>query len=252
MTSGHALGTVGIVRPTTRSGGFEDLLRMLPDGIGVTHTCLSVQRGTVDEFKKVIRDYEEKVAEFAAAERRRRQSVRRAALHGAGLCRRTEADRRLGGRNTRCRCSPRASSHVDALRALGAKKFVGTSYFRGDLNKIYAKYFVDAGFDVLDMAGMDVDFEKAPQLTSQQVYDFVKGAFRANRHGRSDLHARARLARLRHDREAGARPRRAGGARAARAMLGYPAAPAACAMPVHGLRPARGGNAMMAPPVPRR
>ena len=36
------------------------------------------------------------------------------------------------------------SSHVDALRALSAKKFVGTSYFRGDLNKIYAKYFVDA------------------------------------------------------------------------------------------------------------
>ena len=45
MTSSHALGTVGIVRPTTRSGGFEDLLRMLPDGIGVSHTCLSVQRG---------------------------------------------------------------------------------------------------------------------------------------------------------------------------------------------------------------
>jgi maleate isomerase len=73
------------------------------------------------------------------------------------------------------------SSHVDALRALSAKKFVGTSYFRGDLNKIYAKYFVDAGFDVLDMVGMDVDFERVPELSSKQVYDFVKGAFLANR-----------------------------------------------------------------------
>jgi hypothetical protein len=36
MTSGHALGTVGIVRRTTRSGGLEDLLRMLPAGIGAT------------------------------------------------------------------------------------------------------------------------------------------------------------------------------------------------------------------------
>jgi hypothetical protein len=28
-------GTVGIVRPTRRTGGFEDLIRMLPEGIGV-------------------------------------------------------------------------------------------------------------------------------------------------------------------------------------------------------------------------
>ena len=31
------------------------------------------------------------------------------------------------------------------------------------------------------MAGMDVDFEKVPELTSGQVHDFVKGAFLANR-----------------------------------------------------------------------
>ena len=65
MTSTNRLGTVGIVRPTARAGGFEDLIRMLPEGIGVTHTCLSVQRGTLDEFKKVIQDYEDKVAELA-------------------------------------------------------------------------------------------------------------------------------------------------------------------------------------------
>src|SRR4029077_20829048 len=67
MASNNKLGTVGIVRPTTRPGGFEDLLRLLPEGIGVAHTCLTVQRGTVDEVRKVIRCYEEKVAELAAA-----------------------------------------------------------------------------------------------------------------------------------------------------------------------------------------
>ena len=40
MASDDIHGTVGIVRPTTRAGGFEDLIRMLPAGIGVTHTCL--------------------------------------------------------------------------------------------------------------------------------------------------------------------------------------------------------------------
>lgn len=67
MASNNKLGTVGIVRPTARSGGFEDLLRMLPEGIAVAHTCLTVQRGTVEEFKKVIQQYEEKVAEMAEA-----------------------------------------------------------------------------------------------------------------------------------------------------------------------------------------
>jgi hypothetical protein len=60
-------GTVGIVRPTLRTGGFEDLIRMLPEGIGVIPLCLDVRRGAVDEFKSVIPAYEEKVAELARA-----------------------------------------------------------------------------------------------------------------------------------------------------------------------------------------
>ena len=35
MAFGSWRGTVGIVRPTLRTGGFEDLIRMLPEGIGV-------------------------------------------------------------------------------------------------------------------------------------------------------------------------------------------------------------------------
>jgi hypothetical protein len=34
MAFGSWRGTVGIVRPTLRTGGFEDLIRMLPEGIG--------------------------------------------------------------------------------------------------------------------------------------------------------------------------------------------------------------------------
>ncbi len=69
---------------------------------------------------------------------------------------------------------------LDALRALGIKRFVGASYFRGDINKTYAKYFVDAGLDILDMAGMDVDFDKVQELSSFEVYRFVKGVFLRN------------------------------------------------------------------------
>src|SRR5437588_7543989 len=53
-----SLGTVGIVRPTQRTAGYEDLLRMLPPGIGVVALCLDVRRGAIDEFKEAIAGYE--------------------------------------------------------------------------------------------------------------------------------------------------------------------------------------------------
>jgi maleate isomerase len=61
------------------------------------------------------------------------------------------------------------------------KRIVGVSYFRGDINKIYGQYFVDAGFECLDMAGIDVDFPKVPELPSDTVYDFVKQTFGRNK-----------------------------------------------------------------------
>ncbi len=73
------------------------------------------------------------------------------------------------------------TSHVDALRALNVRRFVGVTYFRGDINRIYARYFTDAGFDCLAMAGMDVDFDKAQELSGFEVYRFVKREFLARR-----------------------------------------------------------------------
>ena len=105
---------------------------MLPAGIGVTHACLSVQRGTLDEFKKVIQDYEEKVAELA------KTGVDVINPSGAPpfmvlgyadeqkLIRDWEEKYKIP-------IFTSGSSHVDALRALGAKRFVGETYFRGDI-----------------------------------------------------------------------------------------------------------------------
>ena len=54
MTSNGSRGTVGIVRPTQRMGGFEELLRMLPEGVRIVPLCLDVRRGALDEFKSAI------------------------------------------------------------------------------------------------------------------------------------------------------------------------------------------------------
>lgn len=172
----NSRGTVGIVRPTQRTGGFEELLAMLPQGIRLLPLCLDVRRGALDEFKSAIPAYEEKVAEFA------RMGVDVINPSGAppfmvlgydneqALIRRWEE-------TYKTRIFTSGTSNIDALRALNVKRFLGVSYFCGDINRIYAKYFVDAGFDCLDMAGMDVEFSKVPEIPSEDVYRFIKAEF---------------------------------------------------------------------------
>jgi maleate isomerase len=145
----------------------------------VTHTCLSVQRGTVDEFKKVIQQYEEKVAELAEAKVDVVNPSGAPPFMVLGYANEQELIRKWENTyNTRIFTS--GTSNIDAMRALDIKRFVGVTYFRGDINRIYAKYFLDAGFDCLDMVGIDVDFDKVPQLPSDRVYRFIKDAFHKN------------------------------------------------------------------------
>jgi maleate cis-trans isomerase len=172
-------GTVGIIRPTQRMGPYDELLAMLPQGIKLIPLCLDVRRGAVDEFKAAIAAYEEKVETFA------RMGVDVINPSGAppfmvfGYANEQELIRKW--RETyKTRIFTSGSSNIDAMRALGVKKIVGATYFRGDINRTYAKYFVDAGIDCLDMAGMDVDFDEVPQLPSAQVHRFVADVFRRN------------------------------------------------------------------------
>jgi len=176
IATNASLGTVGIVRPTQRTAGYEDLLRMLPVGVGVMPLCLDVRRGAIDEFKEAIAGYEAKVAELAG------MGVDVINPSGAppfmvlgydneqALIRKWERDYKT-------RVFTSGTSQIDALRAFKVKRFLGVSYFGGDINRVFAKYFIDAGFDCLDMAGMDIAFDKVPELPSDQVYRFIKDTF---------------------------------------------------------------------------
>ena len=177
-------GTVGIVKPTLRPGGLEELIRMLPEGIGVIPLSNNIKRGTRDEFAVAMQGYEDKIKELADA--------------GCDVINPSGAPpfMVLGHAGERALIAKwehevgvpiftSGMTHIDALRALGAERFVGATYFRGEINTTYAKYFTDAGFQCLDMAGMDVDFDKAQELSSHAVYGFVKTAFLANRHAQA-------------------------------------------------------------------
>jgi maleate isomerase len=169
-------GSVGIIKPTLRPGSIEDLIKILPDGIGVVVTNINITTGTQSEFRSVIPHYEERVKELAAAEVE--------VIHPAGappfflLGYKGEQELlRDWEKKYRIPIFTNGTSQVGALKALGVKSFVGVSYFPGEINKHYGQYFVDAGFDVRCMEGMNVEFNKVQNLSSREVYGFIRKLF---------------------------------------------------------------------------
>lgn len=166
-------GTVGIVRPTYRPGGMEELIKMLPDGVGVIPLFAEIERGTQDEFKEAIIRYRKKVAKLAeiGVDVINPSGAPPFMVLGyageAALIKEWEAEYKVPVFTS-------GTTHVDALRALNAQRFVGFSYFGGAINEIYAQYFRDAGLDVLDMVGLDVPFQKVQEYSSHLIYSWIR------------------------------------------------------------------------------
>lgn len=166
-------GVVGCIKPTRRPGGLEELIRILPEGIGVIPLFLNIRRGTTDEFKRAVEPYlplmdilaEEEVDLIHA------EGAPPFMLLGhkgeAALLRKWE-------RKYKTPVFTSGTNHIAALKALKAKRIVGATYFTGNINGLFADYFEQAGFDVLAMDGIDVPFDKVQTLSSEEVYAHVK------------------------------------------------------------------------------
>ena len=155
-------GVVGLVKPTRRPGSLEELIRMLPQGIGIVPLLLNVREGSHDEFSSAIPFYEKYVAELAE------QGMDM--IHPGG----TPAFMMLGydgERRTTDNWSEKyktpvftaGQNHVCALRSMGIKSFIGASYSKLQ-NQIVTKYMTEAGFQVKSMEPIDVPFHQAGQI----------------------------------------------------------------------------------------
>ena len=140
-------GDVGLIKPTMRPGSLEDLIRLLPEGIGVVPILQDVRRGTSDEFTAALAGYERIAARLAKLELD--------LIHHAG--------------------TPPFMMRGFA----GARRLVGISYSHLQ-NEITRKYLTEAGFRVLAMAPMEVPFEKAGELSAQQIYGHARRTFLDN------------------------------------------------------------------------
>ncbi len=180
-------GTVGIIKPTPRPGALEELVRILPTGIGVIQVPSGIARGTRDEFEGAMKGYEAAVAELA------QQEVDLILPDGAPpfMLNGFEGERRLirsWRRKYKTPISTVGMNHVRALKALNITRLLGVTYFPGKINDVFARYFEDAGFQVAAMEGMEVDFARAGELAPEEVYAFVKKRFLAQRSGADGIY----------------------------------------------------------------
>ncbi len=58
-------GTVGVIKPTIKSGSLDEFIRLLPPGIKVIPTYLGIKTGTEKELFDAVELTTEKIAELA-------------------------------------------------------------------------------------------------------------------------------------------------------------------------------------------
>ena len=120
-------GVVGMVRPTRRPGTLEELIRILPEGIGIVPLLLNFKAGSKDEFLNSIPLYERFASELAE------QGVDMIMLSGAPpfMLLGQEKEASLTKAWTKKFKTPVLTDpqmQVAALRAMKIKTFIGASY----------------------------------------------------------------------------------------------------------------------------
>jgi maleate isomerase len=169
-------GVVGMVRPTRRPGTLEELIRILPEGIGIVPLLLNFRAGSNEEFAKSLPLYKQFAAELAE------QGVDLIMLSGAPpfMLLGPKGEAKLI-RNWEARSKTPVVTdpqmHVAGLRAMKIKKFIGASYSPLQ-NKIVHDYMTKAGFRVLSMEPIDVPFDQVVQISVETLYAHVKRLYR--------------------------------------------------------------------------
>jgi maleate cis-trans isomerase len=173
-------GVVGMIRPTRRPGTLEELIRILPEGIGIVPLLLNFKAGSNAEFLESIPLYEAFARELSE------QSVDMIMLTGAPpfmLLGPKEESRliRSWEKKFEVPVVTDPQMHVAALRAMKIKKFIGASYSALQ-NEIVLSYMKQSGFDVLSMEPIDVPFDQVAQISVETLYAHVKKLYRKHRH----------------------------------------------------------------------
>ncbi|MBI4523667.1 MAG: hypothetical protein HY695_07640 [Deltaproteobacteria bacterium] len=169
-------GIVGLIKPTYRPGSLESFIRLMPDGVGFIPFHVGVTAGTNQEFQDALAIAEKKVAQLAEL------GVDIIMIMGAPptMVRGHGADVEAAEQLHRKYGVPVLTATIaqtEAFRALGIKRLVGITYFMDDLNRKFANFLEDDGFQVAAMKGMEIPFKDVGKIPPEEIYAFAKKVF---------------------------------------------------------------------------
>jgi len=171
-------GVVGDIKPRATDSSLVDMIRLLPEGIGVIPVYLNLTSGTREEYSNAFGVYEKHIEYLAS------QKCNVIAVEGAPpfmiLGPAGEA-KMVDGWKQKYKTDMFTSSQnqVNAMRALKVKRILGITSGSGgpDLDKTYAKYFEDNGIGVVAMEGMGLEFKSLPEVPQATIAAFIKKKF---------------------------------------------------------------------------
>jgi maleate cis-trans isomerase len=171
-------GIVGDIKPRATDSSLVDMIKLLPDGIGVIPVYLNLTQGSREEYGSAYPIYEKHIAYLAS------QKCNVISVEGAppfmllGPAREAEM---VDGWKQKYKTDMFTSSQnqVNAFKALKVKRILGITSGSGgpDLNNVFAKYFEDSGIGVVAMLGMGVEFKSIPEVPQATIAAFIKQAF---------------------------------------------------------------------------
>lgn len=169
-------GICGLIKPTHRPGSLEELVRMIPEGIGVIPTLLDIETGSKKEFTEAAVKYEPKVKELAEQE----VDV----IHPGGsapfMIMGYEAEQALVKKWEKkfgLQFFTPGMNHARAMKAMRCKRLVNIAYTTWDDSALVAAYYKNHGIEMVSREVFPVHFQKVQSLSATEVYAFIKKVF---------------------------------------------------------------------------
>jgi maleate cis-trans isomerase len=180
-------GFVGCIKPTAGGSSLADMIRLLPDGIGVAAAYLNFAERSREEFQTSYAAYEKNVAYLAA------QHCDLISIEGAPpfMILGPDGEAKLvDGWKQKYKADmfTSAQNQVNVLKAMKLKKIVGVTPFGTDLNGSYTKYFEANGIGVAAMEDMRAAIGANPDPSSELMYSIIKKKFMAHTGGADSIY----------------------------------------------------------------
>jgi maleate isomerase len=174
---------VGCVKPLTKppigipDETIVDLLKLLPAGIKILPDYMNLTKGTKAEMQDSLGNYEKNTAYLAE------EHCDLISIEGAPpfmVLGRQRETALIDGWEKKYKTPMFTSSQnqVNAFKAVKAKNIYGVTPFSGSINKSYADYFVEAGYNSVAIDGISgIPFSEIQNVKSGRVYSFIKRNF---------------------------------------------------------------------------